>query len=698
MFVPLNWIKEYVDLPKEKNSIRNRIPMIGHLLNKNIIAEDGEIVLDLELRGNRADCYGLIGLARDIAAAFEVGLKIPKVKEIKDQYKTYTKSQREVEINVTSEGVSRFYSIEINNIKVKESPKWIQDRLKQVDITPINNIVDITNYVMIESGMPMHAFDKSLIADKNFYIRNGKKGDSFKSFDGGNLQAGESDIVFADNKNVLGFAGIVGSKDSGVNKKTSSILLECANYDRVTIRKTMFRVKAFTEAGTRHSHDLSSTLCEYALKRATDLILEIAGDKKITTISEINDFYPAPLNEKVLEYNINEVERLGGIKVDKEEQIKILERLEFKVIDSKNDILKIKVPDFRTDIFESADIVEEVLRIYGYEHIPSTSLSSEIPKDVSNKAKILENEIKDSLVRNNLNEIISTPFFSSSHEANSFYSNINLAIPLVNPPSLDYALLRINLYHELLQITARHLKRGDTEIRLFESGVVFEKKNKRKIHQPPHKPDFPYLEFTQTTGLITSRNNSVSFYDLKGVLENVFYDISIDSSKISYKKATKKEFNQTYGDILYDSVIIGEIGEFSEELTAKFGIKNNVFLFTLYIDNMVALPRLTTSYTPYSQFPSVSLDISIYIDSNNSVTGKNILDIVAEFKTKSKIIKDYMISDVYFDRKDGSKSLLLSIIYQSKERTLTTDEVNLLHTEIGDKLIKKFHITIKGRI
>ena len=412
MKVPIKWIKEYIDLPDDLKVFTDKMSMIGHLLDK-IEKTDTDTVVDLELRGNRADCYGVLGLAREYHAAAGGRFDIPHINMLPQiEYEV-------IKVTVDTSMVKRFYSCVIKGLVIKPSPDWMQERLKNYGIEPINNLIDITNYVMIETAKPMHAFDLDKLDDKELVIKQAEDGDTIETFDGSQLKLTKEDTIYADkNGTPLGVSGIIGGKNSGISAEkhnsTTNILLECAAYDRVAIRRSMFRHNIQTDAGLRHSHELHPSLCDYALARAVDLYMQFAADDN-TEINGIADYYPNPDSQKVINFDPKETRRLGGIEIPVKEQSEILNRLEFateETIDEnnhENDSLIVSVPLFRTDILESADLVEEVLRIFGYENIPSKTLSSVIPDPVTQKELIIEEKSRDLLTALGLNEVITVP-------------------------------------------------------------------------------------------------------------------------------------------------------------------------------------------------------------------------------------------------------------------------------------------------
>lgn len=680
MRIPINWLKEYIDLPEDLKSFTNTMSMIGHLLDKTEMT-DTDTVIDLELRGNRADCYAVLGLAREAHASFGGRFEVPT-----PNHQIPIESMINFSVEIDSPVVKRFYSVLIRNVEVKDSPLWMQTRLRDYGIEPINNLVDITNYVMIETGMPLHVFDLNKMNGNKLILRQAKPDEIFITFDGTELNLTANDCVFgAEDGSVLGLAGIVGGKESGVHSDTTDVLLECAAYDRVAIRKSMFLHKAMTDAGLRHSHDLSASLCDYALQRASSFIMELSGSYSVFAGSD--DFYPIKEVEKVIEYNPMEAYRLGGVDIPVEKQIEILNRLEFSTSQKETGLINVQVPLFRTDIFESADIVEEVLRINGYENIPSTKLADAIPERVLLPEYELIEKSKDILVGCGMNEIYSIPMVSETKMNLVNEESIGRAITLVNPTSPEYSVMRTSILTGLLLISSTLMQRGDEEVRVFESGKVFLKKIGDEPN-PPHKPGFPYLEYNSLSGvLVKKKADENTFYELKGIVETLLSRLDIQN--IRFEKETSERYDLNV-KIYQEDLELGEIGIVNSKVQRNLGIKDHIFAFELNIPNLTQSVKTPYSYEQISEYPSVPIDMSAVLKKTSKSS-----TILEEIRSFSDLIVDVKIMDVF--EQENDRSLLFRIDYQAKDRTLTMEEVTKIQFMLENRLRTLFDISIKGR-
>ncbi len=683
MNIPISWIKEYVDLPEDLKVFTDKMSMIGHMLDKQFERE-GDTVIDLELRGNRADCYAILGIARESHASFGGRFTIPEVK-------LQLPSQKYPDFDVVVEhpDVHRFYSVIISNVKVGPSPEWMQQRLRAYGMEVINNVVDITNYVMLETGMPMHAFDLKNMRGSKLILRAGKKGDSFHSFDETDVQITENDIVFGtEDGGALGLAGIVGGIESGISNDTTDILLECAAYDRATIRKSMFYHKSMTEAGLRHSHDLHASLCDYALPRAAELVLELAQSGS-TEITGANDHYPNPEQPRTILFNPSEVTRLGGVEVPTAEQKAVLERLEFNV-EEKDGKLEVTVPLFRTDVVASEDIVEEVLRIWGYEKIPSKTLSSVIPKPLIQPEVIIEEQSRDIMIAQGVDEIITVPFVHEPMFAAMEDPLQDRAIAIVNPPTSLHTHMRTTMFVEHLTVAHKILARGDEEVAVFEIGKVYMKKEGEQ-HQAPHKKEFPYLELRQLTATFASKKKKWDYYKVKGIVENYLDRIGVKNSTFTRYEGFPYS---TAALIKQGDRVLGSIGLLNQVMTRSvFHIEEDIYGFVLDIEEITHAEKVQKSFVPYSQYPAVVLDMSVVIQ--KSVQAGDMIQKVKEIG--GELLREVSIQDVY-EKGDNERSILLTIHYQSKDRNLTTEEVNQKHQEIATALQESFNAVIQGKI
>lgn len=683
MNVPIIWLKDYVNIENISISeLTDKLSMIGHMLDKKFEV-DGELVVDLELRFNRPDCYSILGIAREVAVSFDRELHVPSVK---DYQTNRDKESLPIRFFSQTDSLKRFKYAKVKGVTVKDSPEWMKKYLSLYGISTINNIVDITNFVMIETGMPMHAFDASKLGG-NVSIRNAVKGEVLETFDGSSVELTEEDLVFSYGNEILGMPGLIGGRNSGIAADTNEIILECAAYEYATIRKSMLRHNLFTEAAKRHSHDISPEECDYALARAIDFLAEYAGSEDFV-VEYIDDIYPQKQTSISFVFDTYEVERLGGINIDLDTILNILKKLSFEINSIEQDrFINLTVPYFRTDVTQSADIVEEISRIYGYEKIPNRYLKSEVPKEIRLPILQLSEDIKDLMISLGFNELITVPMARYEDFVNMNDPLADSAVGILNPPTSEHTHMRTNIYVQLLYSLKRVVDRGDKEVNFFEIGkIYYQDKNSSE--------EFPYREITKLGAVyadITKKNNhEYLFYYLKGVLHSLL--VNLGYTDIKYVKSDRTFFELS-ADVYVKDIFLGNMGIFSSSMLIKhFDINNLVVGFDLDLEKSAQIKRKTYSYEKYSQYPGTWLDMSVLVA--KSVVADELIDEIRRFD--HEYVRSVEVNDVYeYDEK--KRSILLRIFYQAKDRTLTLDEVNALHIAIENLLISKYQVQIRGR-
>lgn len=451
MNVPLKWLADYVDLPKDVKTLTDRLTSIGHMLDK-VSKRVGDTVVDLELRGNRADMFGLIGVAREVAAAFNKTLRLPPISPLP---KTDPKSPLVFVDPPAKDLVKRYIAVKLE-VSVGPSPKWLTDRLMAYGLEPINNVVDVTNYVMIETSHPLHAFDFDKLNGRRLILRRGKAGEQFATIrQGTTLTLTPEDLAISDTQSVA-CLNIIGGLKTKVSSDTANIILETAVYNPISSRRTARRHKIFTESGSRHEKHQDPAELPFTLSRAVQLLRETAS-AKIT--SDVSDYYPHPVRPTVITFSPSEVTRLTGLTVPPTQLASVLTSLGFTVSGPK-----VIVPTFRTDVNGPADIIEEVVRLVGYDRLPHIPLSGPIPDPQTYPAYSLQEKIRDVLVSLGVSEAITSTFTSVS---------VPNSVRLVNPPDPGTPFLRHSLAPNLTTYAQKLLHRKVSRVILFEIGKVF---------------------------------------------------------------------------------------------------------------------------------------------------------------------------------------------------------------------------------
>jgi phenylalanyl-tRNA synthetase beta chain len=636
MKIPLNWLNELVTLPKDKKVLTDALTSVGHMLDK-VETINGETVLDLELRGNRADCYCLVGIAREVSAIFNKKVKYPPTIDL-----TKVEKLKNTNLRVTTPLVERVGMVEIHNIKITKSPDWLSKKLAVYGIDSVNNIVDLTNYVMLETGEPMHTFDLNKIG-KNLEIRLAKDGEKITTFQDLTLTLTKEDLVWAKEGNILSVAGAVGEKYHSISETTKNVLLEAANYDRANIRRTVYRHNLLTEAGIRHEKELDPNLVEIAIGRFLYL-LKVNGWGEFKP--EMYDYYPKRLNPWKVKLDFNYLKRLGGVDIEKREIKKILSNLNFKIIKQSKDGLEIEVPTYRTDVTCEEDLIEEVLRIYGYDKIPTHTLSLEIPKNITPAFIKQEEILRNSAVASGFDEIISQSFVKKEHgKYNLPPENLNeRVISILNPPSPDIKNLRQTLLPNLLENCRKIINERGEFVQLFEIGKVYSKSKNS------------YFE-SRKIGFIHWEVGGENFQKFKGAINTFFTNSQIDLP--DYVNEIKNLPLAYSYNLILDNKRIG------------FGGKiNDIFYAEIALDGILGKEKgYLASLWP--KFPPQIEDLTLTFPPKTRIG-----DVSALITNHHPLITNVELRDTYQD------SYTFRIWYQDPAKTLTDKEVEKIRNNI----------------
>ncbi|GAB4027113.1 MAG: phenylalanine--tRNA ligase subunit beta [Candidatus Microgenomates bacterium] len=459
MKIPLNWLKDYVETNKSPREIAASFTQLGLMLDKPL---DNSGVLDLEHRMDRSDWLSIMGCARDYAAFEKIKLKYPKTATKKPPK---VSPDELVEITVNSKAVRRFNTRVVKNLKVGESPEWLKERLTAYGIKSINNVVDITNYVMVELGQPMHAQDLAKLKKREITIRPAKAGETVKTILGTTVNLDKEIFVLSSGGVATVIGGIVGGLDSSVTNDTTEIILDAGNYDQSVIRKNSRRLKIINETVSRYDKFLHPDLCEIALDRATYLLETIAN----ATVYLNFDYYPNIVKPVSMTLTYKRLKTISGMELPIKDIKRILTALEYQIVDETNDSLKLVIPYFRTDVEVEDDVVADILRINDYSNIPTTPLSTPVPKDITPTILTFEEHLRDLLVAQGAHEHITASLVKES--------GISEEILLSNALSSDQNALRISAKQKLLEIQINYKKHQVEDAVIFEIGKSFSQTN-----------------------------------------------------------------------------------------------------------------------------------------------------------------------------------------------------------------------------
>lgn len=639
-----------------------------------------ETILDIDVTPNRVDCLSVVGLARDLSAKFSQRLNF-------DYQVNYPIEEKASIIAIEDKDICfRYTGIQIESVNIKESPDWLKKRLISIGERPINNIVDITNYVMFELGQPLHAFDQDKIDGSKIYVRKSKSKEKMLTLDGENRELPKDSIVIADQKSPIGLAGIMGGKSSEITSDTTNVFLEAANFNSSMIRSTSKKLGLSTEASIRFERNLDPKLAIYALSRAADLIVELAGGK---INQKIQDNYPSRIKDQKIILNKDKLRNHLGLDISNNQIDQTLDNLNFHfTFDQINQIWEIEKPFWRTDIQIPEDIHEEIARIIGYDEIPLTYLSGSVPKWEPNKSLDIKYLSQDLMVGAGLSEAIS--YSAISEKQLSFTPNIfdlGEKITLTNPISKEYSILRKSLIPSLISAASRNSNNWKGPIKLFEIGNVF------------FELDSKVIEKTMLSGILTgprqeislnSESSKLNYFDIKGIVEMLSKNLNFD---FEVKESNDKLFSEK-SSIIYNRNIdenIGCMGELCKETIEQNNFSSSeVIVFEIDLSKVIKCQNKFI-YKDFSQYPQAHRDLSLIID--RSVKFSQIKEIIYG----ESLVEDCLIFDIYEGNEipREKRSISIRVNYQSARETLSSKKLEKVEKNILSKLEKKLGIYIR---
>lgn len=674
MIFSYNWLQDYIKtkLPKPDK--------LAEVLTQQFTEVEGvkksgnDFVLDIDVKPNRAgDCFSHLGIARECSAILGLKFKLPSF-ALKQDEKLNSKDFIEIQVQ-DKNACPRYAARVMTDVKVGSSPKWIQQRLKACGLQSINNIVDIVNYVMLETGQPLHAFDARKLKGNKIIVRFARKGEKITTLDEQKFILDKNVLVIADEKTAVAIAGIKGGKGPSIDKNTKTIVLESANFNSKIISRGSKILNLKTDASWRFEHGIDPNLAEIAINRTANLIQEIAGGK---IAKGLIDFYPNKVKSKKILLKIDNVTKLLGVKIPEKTIIKILKSLEFNLSEIRSQSMLVEVPTFRLDVSAPEDLIEEIGRIYDYTKIPVILPKiSLIPPEV-NLRVFWEELAKDILKQSGFAETYNYCFINEKNKQLFGYKKQEL-LEIENPVSVEYQYLSPSLIPNLLEGVKNNF-RYFNEIKTFEFGKIFSAK------QAP-KEALQAIETRSLVGLIAKKNNDETlFYELKGMVDTLLekmgiaqvwydeYEATPEQSKISVWNASK------CAEIKIDSQEIGFLGEISSEILEALKIKGKVVLFDIDFEKLQKLCSEEHEFRPISPYPEAIRDLAILVPRNTKIA--QVLNIISE--KGNGLVRDVDLFDIYEGEElpQNKKNLAFHIIYQAEDRTLKAEEIDKVHKKI----------------
>lgn len=661
---------------------------------------ESDWVIEVDITANRSDALSHYGVARDLYAwlkqnNYQTELHKPNCDAFEVDNESLT---IDVEVKNT-EACKRYACVSISNCEVKESPEWLQNKLKIVGIRPINNIVDITNYIMMAYGQPMHCFDADMVAGHKIVVTTQPEGTKFITLDGEEHSLSERDLSICNANEAMCIAGIFGGKGSGTYENTRNIVLESAYFHPTWIRKSARRHGLSTDASYRFERGIDPNGQVYALKQAAILCKELAGGQ---VSMQIKDVYPEPIEGSKVVLTYDYVNSLIGKEIGKDTIKSIVTSLDMKIEAENENQIEILVPAYRVDVKRPCDVVEDILRIYGYNNveIPLQLKSTlTIPTDEDRNRKYI-NLISEQLVGGGFNEIL-----NNSLTKVSYYKDLNryteeTTVKILNPLSADLGVMRQTLLFGGLESIVRNANRKNSNLRFFEFGNCYHYDESKK------EADKLIKAYTQDQHLglwITGKrvenswahpNEDASFYELKAYVENILVRLGLSLQAVTLVKGENNIFEDSISIVTKAGKIIAELGVVAYKLTKNMGITNEVFFADIYWDNLLkAVKKHVVEYKEISKYPAVSRDLALLVD--KTVEFEQIKEIA--YSTEKKLLKAVELFDVYEGKNlpEGKKSYAVNFILQDEQKTLNDKQIDSIMNKLIDNLTKRLNAELR---
>ncbi|MBI1831368.1 MAG: phenylalanine--tRNA ligase subunit beta [Planctomycetes bacterium] len=700
----------------------------------------GDIVIEVDVLPNTARCLAMIGVAREVAAIAGQKLKLPSASRERQRPEAPDPIAGQIAVQIENPKLSaRYAAALIKNITVGPAPGWMQRRLLYAGMRPINNIVDITNFVMLEWGQPLHAFDYDILVQRaggkapTIIVRPARDGEVLVTLDKQERKLSSEHLVIADTKGPIALAGVMGGLDTEVTEKTKNILLESASFDFVSIRKTFRQFDLPSEASARFSRGIHPETVKPAAERAADLMRQYAGG---SVCQGLVDCYPAPRPAQVVDFDLRQMDRLLGFQIEPAEAIRILLALEYGVAPladgrGSEKAYKVTVPTHRLDVQEGvADLVEDIVRIYGYDRVPTTLLAEPLPKQQANEPIQFEERVRDILVDCGLQEVICYALTVPEKEApllpprptggeGSGVRGDRDYVTLKNPISNERVVMRQSVLASVLEIAESNLRNTD-DVRLFEIGFAY------IPHRSPHAPREESVTRNVTSTLpdeprrlaivmVGNRGQEfwndggakekapLDFFELKGVIEALTEDLHLKNTAYQPAKAAHLHPGKS-ATLLVSSGepsrvsdrVIGDFGVLHPKVAQAYGLGERTVLVAEFdVEALQTVTPIRFTYTPVPRFPAALRDIAVVVD--EAIPAEQIESEIR--KAGGELLSGVRLFDLYRGNQipPGTKSLAYALSYQAADRTLTDKEIDKAHKKIEDRLKNVLKATIRGK-
>ena len=649
-----------------------------------------DVIYYIGITPNRADCLSVVGVAREVAALFGVKWS-PPIISLKE-----TGPPIESLSSVTIEDADlcpRYAARIVQNIKIKPSPLWMQQRLEAQGVRAINNIVDVTNYVMMELGQPLHAFDYHRLQEHRIVVRRARANETFVTLDGQEHRLGHDVLLICDANRGVALAGIMGGLNSEITPQTNTVLIESAYFQPTGTRRTAKALGLSTESSYRFERGVDPEGVITALDRAAQLMVEL-GEGELA--SGRLDVYPLPIKLQPIELRLSKTNRFLGTSFSKEEISRHLESIQLKVSSAGEDLLAVEPPSFRADLTREVDLMEEVARLAGYDLIPSALPVARLASAKRAEDQVIRQYTKETLVRLGFCEIVSYSFINPRAIDLLRLKNDDRRrqlLPLRNPLSEDQSVMRTSLVPNILETAARNQRQNNFDLRLVELSKVFFAKEGEELPEERFNLCGLLAGLRRPAGW-NEPSQAVDFFDAKGALEALFIHLGIRDLRWSAKSPAPYLNPEAAARIQAADLYIGDLGEVHPHVVESFDLKGPVYLFDLDFDLLMEKTVSEKKFQPLPRFPAINRDLAIVVA--DSVAAQDLLDYLEEHRPP------YAESITLFDQYRGTqvakdrKSLAFRITYRSAERSLTDLEVNEIHQDLSHQVVDAFEAHLRS--
>ncbi len=684
MRVSIDWLKEFVDIRMKPEALADLLTM-GGLEVESIETQGQDTIFEIGVTPNRADCLSIMGVSREVAAFTKKSLRVKRPKSLKGK----KRMADFITVSVKSpKGCPRYSLRVIDGVRIGPSPAWIVRRLVSCGVRPINNVVDATNYVMLETGQPLHAFDYRFLRGKKIVVQNFRESSNFMTLDGEMRKILPSDLLICDGEGGVALAGIMGGKNSEVSDSTTTIVLESAYFEPTGIRRTAKRLGLSSESSRRFERGVDPAGTVNVLNRVTEIICEIAGG---TPTVDFIDLKPQKILPVKVKLEASEIKRILGIDIKLPEAKAICERLGMKSAKQPK-ALALTVPTYRPDITRPIDVIEEIARLYGYHRFQATMPQAKAAPISLPKYFAKKSAAREALVGCGFSEAVLMSF-AAAKDHEPFTGFAPAPIEITNPLSTEESVMRAVLLPGLLKAAATNISRQRTDVRLFATGRVFHRPVAGALEEPLRLAGV--MAGRRKIGSWDGSKDIVDFYDAKGAVEAVLNTLNLGKLAV-WQRGDEYPFLHPGKSavVLVSNRRVGFVGELKQDIARVWDLENDCYVFELDFETLAGLSLgERPQFSELSKFPFVERDLAIIVD--EKTPSVEILKVIQN--SGVSLVTEVAIFDVYRGKgiSEGKKSMAYTIRYASPERTLTDEEVNTGHETIIRALEKNLGAVLR---